>query len=161
MGRNSPPGRPEPPFALALRRTVYRDRQGGAAVDPPLRPLKLDELTAVVARKSYETLQRARWGDWEFDRKNLTLTNRKWDWAYEVDLERFRTSAEALDWIFRLAGKDISSESLGDLIRAVDFILEPQANLCGGGAEHGPIEPRAKIEPRLREIEEEYARHHL
>lgn len=69
-----------------------------------------------------------RWGDWVFDEKNLTLhhlVDDRWNW--EVDLERFHTSAAMLDSVFQAAthGYDITA-----LVDALNDLLDPQANVC-------------------------------
>jgi hypothetical protein len=52
---------------------------------------------------------------------------------YEVDLERIRDSAAALDWIFQIRGKAwATSRVMRDLLNAIDDVIDPQASLCGG-----------------------------
>jgi hypothetical protein len=73
-----------------------------------------------------------RWGDWVFDAKRLTLTYKPF--SYEIDLERLTTSARALDVIFQLSGKTwIKRKDIGDLVKALDDLLHPQATLCSWG----------------------------
>jgi hypothetical protein len=75
-----------------------------------------------------------RWGDWWYSQKNLTLEFHGERDGYEVDLERCNTPAQAMDWIFQIAGKNWATpEVLGHLIQALDDLLEPQANLCSFG----------------------------
>jgi hypothetical protein len=70
-----------------------------------------------------------RWGHWALDPKNLTLTHTAE--GYEIDLERVRTSAAILDWIFQLQHKAwADAGTMHDLLRAFDDILAPQANYC-------------------------------
>ncbi len=65
---------------------------------------------------------------------------------YEVNLDQCDTSAGVLDWIAQLAGKTwVTNDDLGDLVRALDEILDFQASLCGGGKGHGPINVKKKI----------------
>jgi hypothetical protein len=72
-----------------------------------------------------------RWGNWEFDPKNLTLEHK--GEGYEIDLERIHTSAAVLDWIFQIQGKSwADAKTMHDLLRAFDDILSPQANYCPG-----------------------------
>lgn len=78
------------------------------------------------------------WGPWRLEADTLCLvaidpSNGRW--IYEVDLERSLTSAEALDWIFQVAGKGWADDAtLAGLVRAIGDVLNPQGSLCGGGA---------------------------
>lgn len=86
-----------------------------------------------------------KWADWRFDRTILTLTG----YGYEVDLEQMTTSAGMLDWIFQVAKKGwCTPDCLYGLIEALQELLDPQATLCSGGGEHGPIHPKSEIEKR-------------
>ncbi len=88
-------------------------------------------------------------GNWTFDKENLTLTYAG-DGGYEVDLERCTTSAEVLDWVCQVASQQwASTEDIGNLVRAISAILEPQATLCGEGQERGPIEVRQVVEQNV------------
>lgn len=90
-------------------------------------------------------------GNWKFDKKNLTLTHSGAGRGYEIDLERCTTSAEVLDWIFQIESKTwASAEDLGELVRAIGTLLSPQATLCSEGQEKGPIEVRKVIEGNLK-----------
>jgi hypothetical protein len=72
-----------------------------------------------------------RWGSWEFNPKNLTLTHSTE--RYEIDLEDIHSSAAILDWIFQIKHKGwADSTTMYDLVRAFDDILGPQANYCSG-----------------------------
>lgn len=86
---------------------------------------------------------------WHLDRERLCLVlgdSTTGAWAYEVDLERCRTSAEALDWIMQVAGKTWATDAvIAGLVRALDDCLSPQAHLCGCGRESGPVNVRALI----------------
>ncbi len=75
------------------------------------------------------------WGDWQLDTERLTLDYKPDGvWRYEIDLERVRDSASLLDWIFQIAGKSWATPKVTrDLLRALDDIFEPQANLCSVG----------------------------
>ncbi len=69
------------------------------------------------------------WGNWRYKAKLLTLTHVPED--YEIRLDECSTSAETLDWIFQVASKTwVTPEDLGNLILALDDIIDPQANLC-------------------------------
>ena len=69
-----------------------------------------------------------KWGDWYFDKSNLTLTFLPM--SYEIDLERINSCASMLDWIFQLNGKKYSKDCVKDLIDAFGRIFQPQANCC-------------------------------
>jgi hypothetical protein len=57
---------------------------------------------------------------------------------YEIDLERVRDSAAALDWIFQILGKNWATQRvMKDLLEAFDDIFHPQANLCSGACGSG------------------------
>jgi len=76
-------------------------------------------------------------GSWEFDRENGCLSG---PYEYYIPLDRCRTSAEVLDWIFQISHKTwCTPETLADLIEAFRVVVDPQARLCGSGVEHGPI----------------------
>ena len=72
------------------------------------------------------------WGNWRLKVDNLTLEHK--DGKYYVDLESVVSSAELADWIFQISMKSwASTEDVGNLVRALDAIFYPQANLCSGG----------------------------
>jgi hypothetical protein len=76
------------------------------------------------------------WGPWRYNAKTLVLEYYDEDgkFGYEVDLERCNSSAEVLDWIFQLETKNwCGYEYLGQLVRALGDLLDPQANICSGG----------------------------
>lgn len=75
--------------------------------------------------------------------------------GYEVDLERMRTSAEALDWIFQVAGKAWASDkAIAGLIFAIEGLLHPQESLCSGGGSKSMTEGeiRARIDDHADEF---------
>lgn len=73
-----------------------------------------------------------RWGQWTLDMDVLVLRDRR---GYEVDLERCDTPAKMLDFIMQVSSKakTYSSEDVGDLVRALEEILQPQATICSFG----------------------------
>lgn len=74
--------------------------------------------------------EKSGWGGWTLDEKRLVL---EYD-QYEVDLERSLTGAQVCDWIFQVAHKNWATpEVTAGLVRALDDLLQPQANLCSGG----------------------------
>jgi hypothetical protein len=55
--------------------------------------------------------------------------------GYVVDLDRFRSSSVALDCIMQVAKKSWATDACtAGLVRALNDILQPQANLCSCGA---------------------------
>ncbi len=79
---------------------------------------------------------------WRFNRKTQTLQlfgprgNRR----YCVGLRSCRTSAGVLDWIMQIAKKPWADDPiLAGLVRDMNRLLNPQANLCSCGIEKGPI----------------------
>jgi hypothetical protein len=57
---------------------------------------------------------------------------------YEIDLERIRDSAAALDWIFQILGKNWATQRvIRDLLNAIRDIIHPQQNLCSGACGSG------------------------
>jgi hypothetical protein len=56
--------------------------------------------------------------------------------VYPVDIERLTSSSQMLDIIMQVAGKSwATDECLAGLVRALDHIFQPQANLCSGGSD--------------------------
>jgi hypothetical protein len=56
--------------------------------------------------------------------------------SYDVDLRTLTSSARMLDLIMQIDGKMWASAAcLSGLVRALDDILNPQANLCSSGGD--------------------------
>lgn len=104
------------------------------------------------ARAGYEEhsrRRRNRWGAWTY-RVNRTLEcrNERGGYIYDVDLDRCRTSAEVLDWIFQITAKTWASpEIVKDLLQAIRDLLGPQATLCSYGV-GSTINPRELLAGR-------------
>ena len=82
------------------------------------------------------------WGPWKLDKKTCTLDlpyPPEWNCPeprYWVDLKDCTSSAGVLDVICQIAGKQWATDDvLAGLVRALDDILEPQANLCSCGTD--------------------------
>lgn len=76
------------------------------------------------------TPRRSDWGPWQLDRTTRVLYTDR----YEVDLDDCRTSAQVLDWICQVAGKEWGGDvTLAGLVRALNDVLTPQATLCSFG----------------------------
>jgi hypothetical protein len=72
------------------------------------------------------------WGQWILDMGAHVLHHT--EGCYDVDLDQMNTSAEMLNWIFQITGKTwATKEDLGDFLHALDYLLNPQGNLCGSG----------------------------
>lgn len=75
---------------------------------------------------------------------------------YEVDLEWCRTSAEVLDWIAQIAAKNWAGDAtVAGLVRALEDVLDPQANLCSGGRDKRITAARARELARQAESSRE------
>jgi hypothetical protein len=82
------------------------------------------------------SIDAASWIDWRLDADHLVLGcfNPKGPVPYEVDLNRCRTSAEVLDWIFQLRGKGwAQGRSVSGFIAALNDVVHPQEFLCSSG----------------------------
>ena len=79
------------------------------------------------------------------------------------------SAAQMLDWIFRINKKSremYPAQDLADLLQALQDILDPQANLCGGGAgkrldataylkhryRQGPADPTPRGPPHCKSV---------
>jgi hypothetical protein len=76
---------------------------------------------------------RSDWGPWYLDAELRVLYPAGRD-RYEVDLDRCLTSAQLLDCVCQVAGKRWADDAtLAGLVRALNDVLKPQANLCSFG----------------------------
>jgi hypothetical protein len=89
-----------------------------------------------------------RWGRWTFDAERFCLvcdanpsvrgsgSERYVAFlGYEADLERLRTSAAVLDFIFQIHGSIRGmNNGIRDFVNAIDDLLHPQSALCSHGA---------------------------
>jgi hypothetical protein len=88
-----------------------------------------------MSHSTRSTLGPVKWGEWELDRARLVLMHTA-GYGYEVDLEDCTTSAQVLDWIMQIAGKNWGTRKcVGGLVEALNDLLRPQANLCSFGAD--------------------------
>lgn len=72
--------------------------------------------------------------EWRYDGQQRIFIHQPT--GYEIDREECATCAGLLDWIFQIAGKNeetFPNESLGELIRLMDEIIQPQATMCSFG----------------------------
>lgn len=91
-----------------------------------------------------------RWGPWQLTNDGTALTldatgqSHHRDW---IDLTRCTTAAETLDSIFHAARHgEVDDATIAGMIRALDDMLDPMANLCSGG------QPATLSARRLRAI---------
>lgn len=83
---------------------------------------------------------KAKWGAWRYNPNNLTLEidsevcgYPEGDFYY-VDLEECNTSAEVLDWLCQILGKEWGSEHVGNLLAAIDDLADGlQDVMCSFG----------------------------
>lgn len=76
------------------------------------------------------------WGPWRLhdDYELATDPDLAAGYAYPVDMEECTHSAEVLDTICQVAEKTwADDETLAGLVRALNDVLRPQANLCSCG----------------------------
>jgi len=115
---------------------------------------QIDDLIPVdfadVLRQMEASRDRTVWVNWIYHPSNLTLECRDecGFFIYEIDLERCRTSAEVLDWIFQVQGKTwATAEIVNNLLEALDDLLNPQGTLCSFG-KSSTINPRELLRSR-------------
>lgn len=92
------------------------------------------------------------WGPWVLNPTEMTLTHSGND--YWIDLDKCRNSAEILDWIAQVKGKEWgTAPTIWYLLHAMDYICNGlQWSVCGLGLDH-QINPRDTLEVRARTTE--------
>src|SRR5581483_6643128 len=85
--------------------------------------------------KKYTLTSLPNWNGWRLDaREAMLLTPEDCVVEYEIDLNQCKNPAEVLDWIAQMKHKTWVDDSLlAGLVRALDDILDMQANLCSCG----------------------------
>lgn len=77
----------------------------------------------------------ADYGLWRYEASSDTLVHQKTDYYIPVP-ELEKSSASCLDWIFQIYDKSwADAPTMLSLLRAIRFIVQPQATLCWGGIE--------------------------
>ena len=77
------------------------------------------------------SLDKTQWGIWRLEKYNWTLVHTGEGKGYEIDLEKMNTTGQMLDWIFQMSKKAwVTRQDIGDLVKALDDIFDPQRNLC-------------------------------
>lgn len=95
-------------------------------------PQNLHSLLVTADELREQCHSRGDWGPWQLSREApylFTVT----PYRYEVDLEWCRTSAQALDWLAQINGKEWGHAATGGLLMALDDVLGLQSSLCGMG----------------------------
>jgi hypothetical protein len=89
-----------------------------------------------------EKRPKTRWGRWRWNKRKDTLDfwydgeNEPRYWI-ELDSARY-SSAECLDWIFQVSRKGwMTNEDRGNMLQAIQNVINPQVNLCSWGIERG------------------------
>ncbi|OGM08254.1 hypothetical protein A2Z67_00955 [Candidatus Woesebacteria bacterium RBG_13_36_22] len=96
--------------------------------------LKKEEGLSLKDLDMFKPKAKTRWGGWVYSPLFLTLTY--YPTIYEIDLEEINSSAEMLDWIFKLWNKtwvQSKPKIISDLISAFQDLLAPQKNYCSFG----------------------------
>jgi hypothetical protein len=107
-----------------------------------------DQRSPAADREEVLDVADRRWGPWQLSNDGLTLEQEgqqiRHDW---IELTRCTTSAEVLDTIFHAARHgDVDDALIAGLVRALDDLLDPMANLCSSG------EPTTLSDKKLREL---------
>jgi len=84
-------------------------------------------------------VENMKWGRWTFDTESLSLitkTNNSGK-LYYIPLTKCNSSAEILDWIGKLHEKKwTSNKDIGDLVEALNDLINFQINFCGSETEN-------------------------
>lgn len=73
------------------------------------------------------------WGNWRLEEEQFQLVH---SIGYYVDLAEMKDSANILDWIAQVSNKSWATpEDVGHLVRAVDELMDLQANVCSSGSD--------------------------
>lgn len=88
------------------------------------------------------------WGDWTYNPINHTLTcSDSSGELYQIELTGIESSAAICDWIFQVLHKTWATpQRFHDVVRAIDTLLQPQANYCSRGVEQGPVDVQRILE---------------
>lgn len=118
-------------------------------IDTPGRRVRITPASEITASP-----RRRDWGPWKLGPETLVIYVTPYQNAtarYEVGLDECTTSAQVLDWICQVAGKTwADTPTVAGLVRALDDVLHPQANLCSSG-EHKTMTV-TEIRRRVRRI---------
>lgn len=87
----------------------------------------------------FDRISQDGWGPWHLDSAACLLWTEAGGYRYEIDLLDCTTSAQVLDWIIQVHGKNWGDTETdrhaitGGLVAALDELLCPQATLCSFG----------------------------
>lgn len=93
------------------------------------------KLISGFRRYAADHLARRWWGQWYFDSATLTLAHidDTGGCRYWIDLSALTSTAAALDWVVQISQKRWASRAdIGDLVEALDDLLDMQQTMCGG-----------------------------
>jgi hypothetical protein len=82
-------------------------------------------------------MPKTKWGKWKYRSDNLTLEYEEKPGrpTYPIDLEELTDPAKTLDMIMQVTNKVwATTADLGNLTRALNDLLAPQATLCSFGS---------------------------
>lgn len=104
--------------------------------------ISMEELFKEAEEIEKKILMNPVWGEWKLNKKTMCLEHR----MYEIDLEdRCNTSAQILDWIFQILGKNWANpNTIYDLCQAFNFIFRVQEMFCSFGQEQHPSKEKLK-----------------
>lgn len=83
--------------------------------------------------RDHHYIQHWDWAPWALDADCRELTADTAAWDYRVDLDDMTDSAQVLDWLVQVGGKNWAKEALPGLIRALNDIFALQAHYCPSG----------------------------
>jgi hypothetical protein len=90
-----------------------------------------------------------RWGPWVYQARSRALIHE--DVGYPIELDDCTSCAALLDVVFHVSLKAwMSREAIGHLVQALQDLLEPMANLCSCGIDHGPFDAKRWLKARHR-----------
>jgi hypothetical protein len=99
-------------------------------------PKTFSEMFKEYSERRMEKMRNPVWGEWTFDYKTGCLCFRidGTDDDYHICLSKINQSSQILDWIFQLNAKTWATpQIMKDLLEAMEFLLNPQANYCSFG----------------------------
>jgi hypothetical protein len=89
------------------------------------------------------------WGKWRFDEAPFQLVHTI---GYFVNLAEMKDSANVLDWIAQLSNKSWAEpEDIGHFVRALDELMDLQANVCSYGSDGKLINVKDLVTRRRHE----------
>ena len=90
------------------------------------------DLSKPIPRKAKPSV----WGCWKLHPDGLALLLDNGVYTYQVELERFDSSASMLDTIMQMTSKPrISDDDVGWFVQALSDIFHPQGSLCSSGVD--------------------------